>query len=484
MNLEQSFKNIDRKLWKNVDNALDYMEQTSWIIFLKYIDDLEDEIKFKSELKNKKYEKLFKKDFQWKNWACKENARENLNGEDLIDFVQNKLFPYLSSFKNDKHEIGTLHYKIGEIFSEITNKITDGYILRDILDISNELRFKTEDEKFQFTNLYESKLKQMGNAGRNGGQYYTPRPLIDSIVDIIDPKPGETIIDPSAGSCGFLAKAYKNLINKKNLSTKEVDLIKKKSIFGIENKGLAFITGTMNLVLHGIDSPNLTKMNTLNTNTFNLNEKDRFDIILANPPFAGSETEQIQLNFPIKTSLTYLLFMQYFMKILKKKGRAGIIIKNTFLSNKDKAHVAIRKELLSNFNLHTILDLPANVFSVGVQTVALFFEKGQSTKSIWYYQLNLDRNLGITNPLNEKDLKEFLSLKDSRKDTKNSWIVNIDEISTKDFNLEAVNPNIEEEKIEDTKKVLEEINFYEEQNTGYEKELKIILNENRTKKTN
>ena len=205
MNLEQSFKNIDRKLWKNVDNALDYMEQTSWIIFLKYIDDLEDEIKFKSELKNKKYEKLFKKDFQWKNWAYKENARENLNGEDLIDFVQNKLFPYLSSFKNDKHEIGTLHYKIGEIFSEITNKITDGYILRDILDISNELRFKTEDEKFQFTNLYESKLKQMGNAGRNGGQYYTPRPLIDSIVDIIDPKPGETIIDPSAGSCGFLA---------------------------------------------------------------------------------------------------------------------------------------------------------------------------------------------------------------------------------------------------------------------------------------
>ena len=225
-------------------------------------------------------------------------------------------------------------------------------------------------------------------------------------------------------------------------------------------------------------------MNTLNTNAFNLNEKDRFDIILANPPFAGSETEQIQLNFPIKTSLTYLLFMQYFMKILKKKGRAGIIIKNTFLSNKDKAHVAIRKELLSNFNLHTILDLPANVFSVGVQTVALFFEKGQSTKSIWYYQLNLDRNLGITNPLNEKDLKEFLSLKDSRKDTKNSWIVNIDEISTKDFNLEAVNPNIEEEKIEDTKKVLEEINSYEEQNTGYEKELKIILNENRTKKTN
>jgi type I restriction enzyme M protein len=158
---------------------------------LKYIDDLEDEIKFKSELKNKKYEKLFKKDFQWKNWAYKENARENLNGEDLIDFVQNKLFPYLSSFKNDKHDIGTLHYKIGEIFSEITNKITDGYILRDILYISNELRFKTEDEKFQFTNLYESKLKQMGNAGRNGGQYYTPRPLIDSIVDIIDPKPGE-----------------------------------------------------------------------------------------------------------------------------------------------------------------------------------------------------------------------------------------------------------------------------------------------------
>ena len=203
----------------------------------------------------------------------------------------------------------------------------------------------------------------------------------------------------------------------------------------------------MNMILHGIESPNIIHTNTLEENILEIQDSQRVNVVLANPPF-GSQTEkkQVQENFPIKTSETAYLFLQHFIKILKVKGRCGIVIKNTFLSNNDNASIALRKQLLEECNLHTILDMPGGTFQgAGVKTVVLFFEKGTPTKNIWYYQLNLDRNLGKTNPLNEKDLEEFIKFHKTKKESENSWNKYIDSINKDTWDLNVKNPNKIEE---------------------------------------
>ena len=198
----------------------------------------------------------------------------------------------------------------------------------------------------------------------------------------------------------------------------------------------------MNLILHGIEAPNIIHTNTLAENIMDIQEKDRYDIILANPPFGGKERIEVQQNFPIKTGETAFLFLQHFIKILKAGGKAGIVIKNTFLSNTDNASVSLRQLLLESCNLHTVLDLPGGTFTgAGVKTVVLFFEKGAATKKVWYYQLNLDRNLGKTNPLNEKDLADFLKLQTTKANSANSWSVKVKDIDQKTFDLSVKNPS-------------------------------------------
>jgi type I restriction enzyme M protein len=221
----------------------------------------------------------------------------------------------------------------------------------------------------------------------------------------------------------------------KSLSTKEWEILQKRTFYGKEKKSLAYIIGIMNMILHGVEAPNIIHTNTLAENLADIQEKDRYDVVLANPPFGGKERAEVQQNFPIKTGETASLFLQHFIKILKAGGKAGVVIKNTFLSNTDNATVAIRKTLLENCNLHTVLDLPGGTFTgAGVKTVVLFFEKGKPTQNVWFYQLNLDRNLGKTNPLNENDLAEFLSLYASRAsasegpETQNSWNVSVAEV--------------------------------------------------------
>jgi len=215
-----------------------------------------------------------------------------------------------------------------------------------------------------------------------------------------------------------------------------------KTFFGKEKKSLAYIIGIMNMILHGIEAPSIRHMNTLSENIADFQEKDRFDIVLANPPFGGKERAEVQQNFPIKTGETAFLFLQHFIKILRAGGRAGVVIKNTFLSNTDNASVSLRKTLLTECNLHTVLDLPGGTFTgAGVKTVILFFEKGKRTKKVWFYQLNLDRNLGKTNPLSEKDLADFLSLQKTKADSDNSWTIDVADIDAKTFDLSVKNPN-------------------------------------------
>jgi type I restriction enzyme M protein len=464
---EQTFKNIDDVLWKDAGcgSELDYIEQTSWILFLKYLDDLEKERQMKALLAGKTYIDILNQEYKWEIWATPKNEKGELDhhkamtGDDLKDFVNFKLFPYLKKFKLDSENADTIEYKIGEIFSELSNKIQSGYNLREVINLVDTLRFQSHEEKHQMSHLYEDKIKNMGNAGRNGGEYYTPRPLIRTIVKVVDPQIGDRIYDGAVGSAGFLVEAFDYLKNSKQLSTYEMELLQKKTFYGKEKKSLAYIIGIMNMILHGIEAPNIIHTNTLAENISDIQEKDRYDIILANPPFGGKERAEVQQNFSIKTGETAFLFLQHFIKSLKAGGRAGIVIKNTFLSNTDNAAINLRKELLESCDLHTVLDLPGGTFTgAGVKTVVLFFEKGKPTQNIWYYQLNLDRNLGKTNPLNEVDLLEFKEYQKSKVDSVNSWTLNIADIDTTNYDLSVKNPKKSDEVIlRSPKEILGEI---------------------------
>ncbi|MDO8610347.1 MAG: class I SAM-dependent DNA methyltransferase [bacterium] len=479
---EQAFKNIDDILHRDagVGTELDYIEQTSWILFLKYLNDFEEDKKTEAALAGKTYKYIIDPKFRWVIWASpktidgKLDHNKVLSGNDLTNFVDHELFPYLKKFKTEAVSPDTIEYKIGEIFSELKNKIQSGYALRNILDIVDGMRFRTDSEKHELSHLYESKIKNMGNAGRNGGEFYTPRPLIRIIVKIVAPKIGEKIYDGAVGSAGFLVEAYTYLKENKKLSTSDVEILQKKTFYGKEIKSLAYIIGVMNMILHGIEAPNIIHTNTLAENISDIQEKDRYDIVLANPPFGAGIRKEVQQNFPIKTGETAFLFLQHFIKILKAGGRAGIVIKNTFLSNTDNASVSLRKLLLESCNLHTVLDLPGGTFTgAGVKTVILFFQKGSSTKNTWFYQLNLTRNLGKTNPLNEKDLEEFVTLQKTKANSANSWSIDIDKIDQKTFDLSVKNPNKNtEQKLREPKEILEEINKLDEKNREILKAIK------------
>lgn len=451
---EQVFKNVDDILHKDAGcgSELDYIEQTSWIIFLKYLEDLEKDRQTAALLSGSSYKPIIEEQFKWHIWAVPKTADGKIdhhkaqNGDDLKDFVDGKLFPYLKRFKTEATSADTIEYKIGEIFSELKNKIQTGYSLREILNLIDTLRFKSKEEKHEMSHLYEDKIKNMGNAGRNGGEYYTPRSLIKTIVKVVEPKIGDKIYDGAVGSAGFLAEAFEYLKTSKDLTTRDMEILQKSTFYGREKKSLAYIIGTMNMILHGVEAPNIVHTNTLAENLADIQDKDRYDIVLANPPFGGKEHVQIQQNFPIRTGETAYLFLQHFIKIMKAGGKAGVVIKNTFLSNTDNASISLRKQLLESCDLHTVLDMPGGTFTgAGVKTVVLFFEKGSPTKKVWFYQLNLERNLGKTNPLNEADLADFVTLQKTKADSDNSWSVDVNNLDQVTYDLSVKNPNRNDE---------------------------------------
>ena len=329
----------------------------------------------------------------------------------------------------------------------------------------------------EMSHLYEGKIKNMGNAGRNGGEYYTPRPLIKTIVKVVDPQIGETVYDGAVGSAGFLVEAFDYMRNIKKLSTQDIETLQKKTFYGKEKKSLAYIIGIMNMILHGVEAPNIVHTNTLAENIADIQEKDRYNVVLANPPFGGKERAEVQENFPIKTGETASLFLQHFIKILKAGGKAAVVIKNTFLSNSDNASIAIRKELLENCNLHTVLDLPGGTFTgAGVKTVVLFFKKGEPTKKVWFYQLNLDRNLGKTNPLNEKDLADFIALQKTKAESENSWNIRISDVDQTTFDLSVKNPNTPEEApLRQPNEILEAMATLDKETADVMNDLKLLI---------
>jgi type I restriction enzyme M protein len=445
---ENAFNAIEKNLRaeEGVGNELDYVEQTSWVLFLKYLHDLESERRDRAALEGKPYAPIIDGEHRWDRWAApKKDGQFDHNaartGDDLVRYVDQELFPYLASFRRSAASPQTIQYKIGEVFTELRSKFRSGYILRDVLEVVDSLSFNTQAQRHELSELYETRIRRMGNAGRNGGEYYTPRPLIRAMIKVLAPKIGETIYDGACGSAGFLCEAY-DYLRTDDLSADDYMTLQNKTFYGQEKKGLAYIIGIMNMVLHGIEAPNLVRTNTLNENVMDIQEKDRHDIILANPPFGGGERREVQQNFPIRSGETAYLFLQHFIRKLRAGGRAAIVIKNTFLSNTDNASVALRKELLERCTLHTILDCPQGTFQgAGVKTVVLFFEKGAPTRNIWFYQLDPGRSMGKTNPLNDDDLAEFIKLQKSSATGPKSWKVKVADLDGATFDLSVKNPN-------------------------------------------
>ena len=447
---EQTFKNLDDILHKDAGctSELDYTEQSSWLLFLKYLDALERDKADEAALEGRPYSFILGEDFRWQRWAApkatdgRPDHHAAMTGDDLRDFVNGRLFPYLAGFKQRASGPNTIEYKIGEIFGEIKNKIQSGYNLRDAIDLVDELRFGSQTEKHELSHLYEAKIRNMGNAGRNGGEYYTPRPLIRAMIQVLDPKIGERIYDGACGSAGFLCEAFEYLSSKPGLSTSDLKTLQTRSFYGKEKKSLAYVIAIMNMILHGIEAPNVVHTNTLGENINDIQERDRYDLILANPPFGGKERKEVQQNFPIKTGETAFLFLQHFIKSLKAGGRAAIVIKNTFLSNTDNASASLRKLLLESCNLHTVLDMPGGTFQgAGVKTVVLFFEKGAPTRKVWYYQLDPGRSLGKTNPLNDEDLADFVTQQKTFAESAQSWSIDVASGAAGSCDLSVKNPN-------------------------------------------
>ena len=448
---ENAFNTIEKTLRAEagIANELDYVEQISWVLFLKYLDDLEGERRDRAELAGQDYTAILTGHLRWDSWAWPEVDgeidKDAMIGDDLVTFVDRTLFDELAALKGEDTDPSTIEYKIGEIFGELRNKFRSGYILRDVIEEINKLSFNTQAARHELSELYETRIRRMGNAGRNGGEYYTPRPLIRAMIQVVNPQIGETIYDGAVGSAGFLCEAYEYM-QAKDLSGSDYEVLQERTFYGQEKKGLAYIIGVINMILHGVEAPNLIHANTLNENVMDISEGDRHDIILANPPFGAGERKEVQQNFPIPSGETAYLFLQHFIRKLRAGGRAAIVIKNTFLSNTDNASITLRRELLESCQLHAILDCPHGTFQgAGVKTVVLFFEKGAPTRETWFYQLDLGRSLGKTNALNDDDLAEFLKLQASKETGEKSWIIKRADIDEETYDLSAKNPNAPEE---------------------------------------
>lgn len=446
--MQSEIKLIADTLWKDdgISGSMDYTEQISRIIFVKYLDDYEQSKSLEAQLSGKTYDKILTDKYAWRSRAVPlkdDGKRDDINalwGADLIEFVNDDLFPYLASFKEQSSGVHSMHYKIGEIFTSISNKVESWHNLRKILNIVDELTFQSQDDIFEISKIYEDILFSMGSGGGNGGEFYTPRPVVQAMVDVINPQIGQTVYDAAAGSCGFLIEAYDHL-RAQAKTTEDLNWLRHDAVFGNEKTSLAYTMGVMNMILHGIENPNITKKNTLTENIRDYEEKDRFDIILANPPFGGQENTSIQSNFPISSSATEILFLQHFMKKLKTWWKAAIIVPKWVLFNTNKSFQDVKQELLEEFDLHTIVSLPAGLFLpyAGVKTNILFFNKTRPTTDIRYYEIDPGRTLTKNKPLTSDEIAWFVERFANKKSTDDAWKVSVNDLH--DYDLSAKNPN-------------------------------------------
>lgn len=458
-----SRETLNTQFWKaakilrqddNTNSLLDYVEQISWILFLKCFEELEKKRRDEAEFEGKSYRQIIADKYQWSTWTDPDPSKK-LTGQALLDFLTNDLFPHLRNLKGNNGSS-----VIRALFEEAPSKmLKDGNILRDAIDTIQSIQFEGADDIHTLSHLYESLLAKLGREGGFGGEFYTPRPIIEFIVKMVDPRLGETIYDPAMGSAGFLVEAFKHMRGALGTRIQPADEreLQQNTFFGQEKKPLPYLLGCMNMILHGVLTPSLNRKNTLGDDVRKFTEKDRFNVILTNPPFGGTEHDSVTANFRYPSKATSITFLQHIMAKVKRGGRVGMVIDEGVLERTfDRAYLDTKKELLEQFNLHTIISLPPGVFAnavasgTGPKTSLLFFERkldeaGRpiSTRDIWCYEIE---DVGFTltkaqNPIHENDLPACLELASTRANTAKSWIVPVSEIVERGYDLSAVNPN-------------------------------------------
>ena len=421
-----------------VDGDAQRISQLVWMIFLKVFDDKEKEW----ELENESYKSTIPSKFRWRNWAANE---EGITGDELLDFITD-LFKVLKNLKVSRED-DPRGFIVREVFEDAYNYMKSGTLIRQVINKLNDLDFNKSEDRHLFNDIYEKILSDLQSAG-NAGEYYTPRAVTQFIVDMVDPKLGEKILDPACGTGGFLICTLENL-KKKTKSDEDWDKLQK-SISGVEKKPLPHLLCTTNMILHGVEVPNIRHDNSLTRPLADYGPADMVDCVVTNPPFGGAEESGIELNFPAtyRTRETADLFLLLIMKLLRSEGRCGIVLPDGFLFG-EGVKTRIKEKLLSEFNLHTIVRLPKGVFSpyTGIRTNLLFFEKGKSTKEIWYFEHPLPegyKTYSKTKPIKieEFDLeKEWWKNRTNEKFKQNCWKVSIEGIQKRNCNLDINNPN-------------------------------------------
>jgi len=439
-NIIKTLQNIMRKD-PGVSGDAQRIEQLGWMISLKILDDKDKEL----ELLNDDYISPIPKIVQWRNWAADD---EGMTGNELQVFIDNSLFPALENIDISNGNRRAIIVK--EIFSGTNNYMKNGTIIRQVVNKLNEIDFNSSEDRHLFGDIYENILKNLQSAG-NYGEFYTPRALTEFMTEIINPRLGEKVLDPACGTGGFLTSAIDNI---RNNDVKGVDDLKllEETIHGMELKPLPFMLCVSNLILHDIEVPNIDYTDSLNREYTSIKLKDRVDIILANPPFGASVSDGVETNFPqnFRTKESADLFLVLMIRYLKEGGRAAIVLPDGSLTG-DGVKQRIRQHFLETCNLHTIVRLPNSVFQpyASVATNLLFFEKGRSTKEIWYWEHKLPEGYKAyskTKPIRKEEFESLKQWWNNRKENEQAWKVSIEEIIKNDYNLDIKNPHIDEEK--------------------------------------
>jgi len=459
VNGRQTRETLANEIWRacdilrrdnNCGGVMEYVEHLSWLLFLRFLDAHEDEWETQARLANRPYTRILADDLRWNAWATKDWPADQ-----LIEFVHARLIPYLQTLGGDP-----LRETIRSVFAE-RNVIVcaSGYNLKEVLQVINGIDFHSQDDIFTVSQVYEELLRRLGSENRLAGEFYTPRPVVRFIVEVIKPRIGETVYDPACGTCGFLAQAY--LLMKKDEKTIEDHrTLQEKTFFGQEKKPLPALLGLMNMVLHGLAAPRILRRNTLEENIRDVSE--RYDVVLTNPPFGGKEGRHIQANFPVRATATELLFLQHIMKKLKPRdgARCGMVVPEGTLFRAG-AFARVKRDLLDQFNLHTIVSLPPGTFAPysDVKTALLFFERPGPTSEIWYYELPIPEGLkkfSKGSPILDDHFVEPRRLwaawdayrrgEGPREAclSDHSWIVSADQIKDRGYDLTARNPNRKE----------------------------------------
>lgn len=451
----KSSRDIMRKD-KGLSGEIDRIPVLTWIMFLKFLDDMEWMREEEAKLSGKKFKPAIEPPYRWRDWAAREDG---ITGDELIAFINQEecrrpdgskgagLFAYLRALRGA--EGGDRRDVIATVFKGTVNRMINGYLLRDVINKINGIHFTSSDEIHTLGNFYESMLKEMRDAAGDSGEFYTPRAVVRFMVDVIDPKIGEMVLDPACGTGGFLVEAYSHM-EKQCKTVQQRRQLQQETILGNEAKPLPYLLAQMNLLLHGLETPRIEPGNSLSVPLREIGDKERVDVILTNPPFGGEEERGILSNFPEdkQTSETALLFLQLIMRKLKrapKPGRAAVVVPNGVLFG-DGIAARIKEELLREFNLHTIVRLPNGVFApyTDIPSNLVFFDKSGPTETIWYYELPLPegrKKYSKTAPLQFEEFAEARAWWEQREEGPQSWQVSADDIATKGFNLDLKNPN-------------------------------------------